>query len=101
MIPSALAVFKLITSSTFTALPDWQVPWLFAFQYPTGVDACMSKRLADACAVAHKTASIYELTQWIDCRQVIVGCQCDDLFSVIKEQLIGSKSKRANTLLNQ
>ena len=61
MRPSALAVLRLMTSSTFVACCDRQVGRLLALENPAGVDAGLTVRVRKIAAVAHQAAGHGEL----------------------------------------
>ena len=61
--PSALAVLRLMTSSTLVDLLDRQVGRLLALENPAGVDADLTVSVRNAGSIAHQAAGRDELAK--------------------------------------
>ena len=69
--PSALAVLRLMISSTFVSLLDWQVRRLLAFENAAGVDADQTVVFRFIASIAHQAAGRDERAILVDCRHSV------------------------------
>ena len=97
--PSALAVLRLMTNSTFGRLHDRQVGGLFALENPAGIDAGQTISIGNVATVAHQAAGGGELAHPIDRGHRVARRQRDDLFAPAVEERIGADEERADPLL--
>ena len=99
--PSALAVLRLMISSTFVACCDRQVGWLLALENAAGVDAGLTVRVRNTAAVAHQAAGRGELAILVDRRHRVANRQRGELFAPADEECIGADHERAGSQLDQ
>jgi hypothetical protein len=85
--PSALAVFKLMASSTLVACCTGRSAGFSSFRMRPTEDAPW---LSQVRSVAHETARLDSLMETIDRGYGMAGGQCDDLMSLIKKLHPGS-----------
>jgi hypothetical protein len=72
--PSALAVLRLMDSSTFSCLLDRQVSWPLTLQNAACVNAGLPVTVLDISAVAHQSAGGSELAHRRQRAPVVAGC---------------------------
>ena len=66
LMPSALAVLRLMNSSTFEDCCDWQVSRLLALENPAGIDAGLPERIRITASVADQAPGRGELAKLVD-----------------------------------
>ena len=84
--PSALAVLRLMISSTLVGLLHRQVGRLLALEDAAGVDADQTVRLRNAASVAHQAAGRGELAILVDRGHRVAERQCGELFAPADEE---------------
>ena len=86
VMPSVVAVLRLIASSTFTACM---------------IEANLSQCITQARAVAHQTAGHNEFTQRVDRGQNVASRERDEHFRSVIEKPVRSQKKASDPLLHE
>ena len=98
--PSALAVFRLITNSNLLDCPTGKSAGFSPLRNPPSLDTHQAIHVRKAVAVCHQTASVSKVAQVVDRRYPMACCQRDNLIAPIKEKRIGGTEKRSDSLLH-
>src|SRR5262249_42198353 len=78
-----------------------QVSGFFAFDDSAGIDTGLSKRLRQACSVAHQSAGFGVVIRIINGRQHVTRGQRGDLDAPVEEHRIGADHQGVNTIIHQ
>ena len=91
--PSALAAFRLMNSSTFVTSWTGRSDRLFALEDPSGIDAGAPVRLREIASVAHQAARNGEVARLGDRRHGIANSQRSKLLAAVGEVGVGGEDE--------
>ena len=95
MRPRALAVLRLMKSSTLVACLNWHVARLLATEYPAGINANKTISISKIGSITHQAAGHDEVTQGVNSGNRMAHRQRDELVASADAEGIGTDDETA------